>query len=95
MVLSIEKIKDEAMNIASKYSIKKIVLFGSYAEGTATEQSDVDVLIEFNVPAVSLFVLSDVKYELEEKYGKQVDVIHGPLMENAMIRTNKVVSLYE
>ena len=95
MVLSIEKIKSDAVDLVSKYEIKKITLFGSYAEGTATDQSDIDVMVEFNSSAVSLFVISQLKYELEEKYGKEVDVIHGPLVEGAMIKPNKVVSLYE
>lgn len=95
MVLSIEKIKTVAIDIVPKYAIKKITLFGSYADGTANNNSDVDFMIEFDTVAVSLFTLSRLKYELEELLGKQVDVIHGPLLPESMIKTNKVVSLYE
>lgn len=95
MVLSIEKIRAEATNTVTKYGVKKVLLFGSYADGTANDDSDVDFVVEFNTAAVSLFVLSQLKYELEEKLGKQVDVIHGPLTDKSMIKADKVVSLYE
>lgn len=94
MVLSIEKIKTVANDIAAKYEIKKIILFGSYADQTARDNSDVDFMIEFDTTAVSLFLLSKLKNELEESLGKEVDVIHGPLVPESIIKTNKVVSLY-
>lgn len=94
MILSIDKIKNAANNISPKYAIKKIILFGSYAEQTANEKSDIDFIIEFNKNAVSLFLLSSLKNELEEALGKQVDVIHGPLVPDSIIQVNKVVSLY-
>ncbi len=94
MILSIDKIKNVANNIAPKYAIKKIILFGSYAEQTANEKSDIDFIIEYNKNAVSLFLISSLKNELEEALGKQVDVIHGPLVPDSIIQVNKVVSLY-
>ena len=94
MILSIDKIKNVANNIAPKYAIKKIILFGSYAEQIANEKSDIDFIIEFNKNAVSLFLISSLKNELEEALGKQVDVIHGPLVPDSIIQVNKVVSLY-
>jgi predicted nucleotidyltransferase len=95
MTLSVEQIKDAASNIIPKYSIKKMILFGSYASDTANDESDVDFIVEFEQAAVSLFMLSDLKYDLEEVLGKPVDVIHGPLPEESLIEINKVVSLYE
>lgn len=95
MTLSVEQIKSAATNIVPRYPIKKIELFGSYANATANDQSDVDFIIEFQESAVSLFMLSDLKYDLEELLGKSVDVIHGPLPNESLLEINKVVSLYE
>jgi predicted nucleotidyltransferase len=95
MMVSVDRIKDIAISIAPKYSIKKIDLFGSYADETANDESDIDFLVEFESAAVSLFLLSKLKYDLEELLGKPVDVIHGPLTDNSLIEVNKVVSLYE
>jgi predicted nucleotidyltransferase len=45
-MVDIETIKFCVEPIAKDYGIKKIYLFGSYAKGTANEDSDVDLLIE-------------------------------------------------
>ncbi|MBQ7564934.1 MAG: nucleotidyltransferase domain-containing protein [Lachnospiraceae bacterium] len=43
---SINRIKEAVEPIAKEYGVKRVFLFGSYAKGTATESSDVDLLIE-------------------------------------------------
>jgi predicted nucleotidyltransferase len=40
-----ERIQAFASEIARRYSPEKIILFGSQARGTATEESDVDLLV--------------------------------------------------
>lgn len=50
----IETIKKGVYMVVSEYPIKKVELFGSYAEGTNHEQSDVDLLVEFSTTSVSL-----------------------------------------
>lgn len=91
----IEMIKKGVYMVASEYPIKKVELFGSYAEGTNHEQSDVDILVEFITSSVSLLTLNALKYRLEEILDTEVDVIHGPLEAHSMIELGKVVSLYE
>ena len=46
MVYSIEQIQKLITPIAKKYGLKSVFLFGSYARGTATENSDVDLIID-------------------------------------------------
>ncbi len=94
VILSLDKIKKEAGSIASKYNVKAISLFGSYAEGTASDDSDIDLMVEFDKKAVSLFVLSGIKFDLEEKLQKPVDVIHAPLPKKSMIKADKVINIY-
>ncbi|MDO4539657.1 MAG: nucleotidyltransferase domain-containing protein [Syntrophomonadaceae bacterium] len=50
----LQQIVECARQAAQLYPIKRIDLFGSYAEGRQTEASDVDVLVEFLMPSVSL-----------------------------------------
>ncbi len=94
-MLTIDDIKASLEGIIPKYPIKKISLFGSYADGNASEQSDIDLLIEFLSPNVSLFVLCSIKDEIESKLNKQVDLIHAPIDENSLIQINRVVDIYE
>lgn len=86
-------IKEKVLLIAEEYPIKKIILFGSRAEETNRENSDVDLIMEFSEP-VSLFMLSDIRVRLEEILGLKVDIIHGPIRDGDLIEVGKAVELY-
>ena len=45
-MLTIETIREVVTRIGKKYGIKSAYLFGSYAKGTASENSDVDIIVE-------------------------------------------------
>ena len=74
---------------------QKAELFGSYANGTNRPDSDVDLLLEFQSPRISLLTLSAIKYRLEDILKTDVDVIHGPLTPDSMIVIDRKVPLYE
>lgn len=94
-MLTISEIRNSIGDIIAKYPIKKLSLFGSYADGSAKEDSDIDMLVEFLYSNVSLFLLSDIKDEIKLKLNREVDLIHAPIDENSLIRINKVVDIYE
>ena len=56
-----------------EYHLTGLGLFGSVARGTATEDSDVDVV--FTTDAPNLFRMSRMRQELERCFGCGVDVI--------------------
>lgn len=95
MILSLDSISEGIKKISKKYPIKKVTLFGSYADGSFTEESDVDLLVEFHTQTVSLFVLSGVKAGLEGILEKKVDILHAPLPDDAMIEIGKAFTIYE
>ena len=41
MIYTVQEIQSRVMPVAQKYGIKAVFLFGSYAKGTATEDSDI------------------------------------------------------
>ena len=45
-MLTIDEIKKYIMPVIEKYPIEKVILFGSYARGDASETSDVDLVVE-------------------------------------------------
>ncbi|WP_312811344.1 nucleotidyltransferase domain-containing protein [Sedimentibacter sp.] len=94
-MITIEQIKSEIQEAAKEYDIKKVELFGSYAEGTHTDTSDIDILVEFVTPAISLLTLAALKYKLEKKLNKEVDIVHGPLENDSLLNLKKVISIYE
>ena len=86
-----EIIRNVVHNLKSTYALRTVSIFGSYAEGRATANSDLDLLVEFEHPTVSLIKLNALKYDLEDALGLPVDVIHAPLPANSMIQPGKVV----
>jgi len=72
-----------------KYGVTRIGLFGSYARGEAKEGSDIDIIIEQKTP--DLFILGTIKVELEEEFGKKVDIIrlHDGIREFLKKRINR------
>lgn len=91
--MTIEALKDSVLNIVDEYPIKRVTLFGSRADGTNREDSDVDLIMEFLSP-ISLLTLSMIKLRLEEILSLGVDIIHGPIKETDLIEIGKVVELY-
>ena len=71
---SIASIKMAITPIAKQYGISKVFLFGSYAQGTANENSDIDLLIEKGKP-MSLLKLSGMRQECEEALKLSVDLV--------------------
>jgi predicted nucleotidyltransferase len=72
---SIASIKKKALPILKRHSVKRAAIFGSFAQGTATSRSDVDFLIEYRGKNKSLLDLVNLKLELEEIFGRKVDLI--------------------
>ena len=81
------------LKLIDQYPISKVILFGSRANGTNRENSDIDLIMEFYAP-VTLITLSAIKLDLEEMLHLRVDVIHGPVTEGDMIEVDKEVVLY-
>ena len=72
-VLSLNKIKEIVKPIALKYQVKEIYLFGSYARGEATDESDLDFLV-FGGENFKLTLIFSLAEELREAFQKNVDV---------------------
>jgi len=66
-------LKNNKKDFYDKYQISNIALFGSYARGENTKNSDVDIAIETTL--TDYFKLYDFKEELEKYFNMKVDVI--------------------
>ena len=93
-MLTIEEIRKTVEKIAPKYKIKKVTLFGSRATKNYRENSDVDLIVEFETKIISLFTLAGLMNELEEKFGVGVDIIHGPLEKDSILEIKKEITIY-
>ena len=60
--------------LADRFGVSKLALFGSMARDTATQHSDVDVLVSFDGPATSERYFG-VQFYLEDILGCPVDLV--------------------
>ena len=93
-MLTVQQIADSVQIASKEYPLRKVELFGSYANGRNTPQSDVDLLVAFVQPQISLLTLSALKFRMEELLGTDVDIIHGPLPEGSLLEVDRRIPLY-
>ncbi|MDR1840311.1 MAG: nucleotidyltransferase domain-containing protein [Holophagales bacterium] len=76
--------------VADEFALTKVSCFGSYADGRATKESDLDILVEFAEEDVSVWTLCGLGISLEKLLKIPVDVIHAPIPEDSMFRYPKI-----
>jgi uncharacterized protein len=69
----VEILQEHSEFLASEFGVHRIGLFGSYAKGRPNEQSDVDIVVEFDRP-IGLRFMELVDY-LENLLGRKVDIL--------------------
>jgi predicted nucleotidyltransferase len=70
----IKCLKEKFGEIRQRFSVAKLSIFGSFARGEGSAQSDLDVLVAFEQKATfDLFM--DLKFYLEELLGIKVDLV--------------------
>ena len=73
MVYSIDEIREKSGPIAQEYNLLSLFLFGSYAKGEATEDSDIDFL--YSGELTGLIQYSSLVRKLESIFGCHVDLV--------------------
>lgn len=69
-----EELAAEKPRLETEYQVSKLGIFGSYVWDEQTEDSDLDILVEFDEP-VSLLELVRLENELSEYLGLEVDLV--------------------
>lgn len=85
--------------IAKKYNIKELSIFGSVLRNDFTNNSDIDLLIEFNKNTnYSYFDLLEIKEKLSYIFERPVDLIEKESLKNPFRRKeilNSARKVYE
>lgn len=72
VVYTNKEIKEKLTPVFQSYGIRKAVLFGSYGKGTATAQSDVDLMVDSGLRGLGFIgFLNDV----QEALGKEINLL--------------------
>lgn len=93
MINTIQKVK-EIINqnktlLEQTYKVKNIGIFGSYAKGYTSKDSDIDILVDFyEIPDIFNFIR--LEYFLKKILGKKVDLVTRkalkPLIKNEILK---------
>jgi predicted nucleotidyltransferase len=66
--------REEILRVCAKNGARNVRIFGSVARGDADEQSDIDLIVQFE-PGRSLLDHGALSVELQELLGRKVDVV--------------------
>ena len=72
-------IRDTKPELATRYGVERLGLFGSYVRGQHRKRSDIDILVSFN-REIDLFDFVDLREYLEARLQHKVDLV----MESAL-----------
>ncbi len=73
-------LKTNMPELAKRYKIKSLGIFGSYVRGEAESASDVDLLVEFS-EAPDIFKFMDLEEDLAALLGLNVDLVTRPALK--------------
>lgn len=82
-VYTLDEIREIAVPIAKRHQLRQLSLFGSYARGEATAQSDLD--FRADVPdGFGMFQMSALQDDLENAFHKQIDVVTPGMLDDSL-----------
>ena len=95
-VYSVDELRMIVSDIAKQYGVKKVALFDSYSTGKQTAESDIDLLIDKG-EIKGLFMLNSFINSLQDKLGKDVDVMTYDSLDRSLIKDylNNEIVLYK
>lgn len=70
----IAALRQNLPEIAIRFQVKSLLLFGSYVQGRQRKSSDLDILVEFSEPP-SLFEFLALERQLSALLGIKVDLV--------------------
>lgn len=79
-------LKEHKSYIEKEFEVDKIGLFGSYAKGMQTQNSDIDIYVEFRHKTFDN--IAGLWNYLEALYHKKVDLFHKHKNNNKVIISN-------
>jgi uncharacterized protein len=72
---AIEILRNKEEAIKQQFGVKSLGIFGSCARGEERADSDIDILVEFVEGAKTFDQFMDLKFFLEDLFGRKVDLV--------------------
>jgi predicted nucleotidyltransferase len=72
--------------LREQYGVKSLGLFGSYVRGQQAQESDLDILVEFDDRPLTLLQFVRLENELSDLLGVKVDLVEKAALKPAIGR---------
>ncbi len=73
----IHLIQDALPELRQQYGVRDLWIFGSYVRGEQSKDSDLDVLVAFDNPYLSLIQFIQLELDLSKLLGVKVDLVEA------------------
>ena len=95
-IYTIDEIKQIISPIAVRYGVERMYLFGSYARGEATTQSDIDFRLDKG-KIKGLISLGVLYNELSDTFNKKLDLLTTGSLDESFLNkiANEEILIYE
>nr|MBC7613248.1 nucleotidyltransferase family protein [Pseudopedobacter sp.] len=70
----IDLLKEHKLSLSKKYPISELGLFGSFASGKYSENSDIDILVDFH-HNIDGFDYIRLAHEFEDLFNHKIDLV--------------------
>ena len=70
----IHQLREMMTELSVQYHVQKIGIFGSYSKERQTQESDLDLVVEFDQP-IGMFAFVHLKNRIAERLGIRVDLV--------------------
>ena len=71
---NIDELRTKILDVLKPWGVRRVALFGSVVRGEESQDSDIDILVQFKNP-VGLFTLARLTRYLNEKLGRNIDLV--------------------
>jgi len=92
--MELEGLKNKIIPVLLRNDVKRAAVFGSFVRGEQKQDSDIDILVEFEGKK-SLLDLAGLKMDLEDTLHRKVDVLTynslHPLLKHRILQEQKVI----
>jgi predicted nucleotidyltransferase len=78
----LNKLRELKPILSKEYSVKRIGLFGSFADNSADQNSDIDLLVELDKPIGWKFFSLEIY--LEKVFGRKIDLVTKNALKEQM-----------
>ena len=95
VMLTIEDIKKQSKEVFMMYPVKRVSVFGSFAKGQQTEESDIDMIIRDS--DIGILDISNMQQQLSDLFHIKIDLVEEDDLSEVfkfLIKDDEVV-IYE